>query len=122
MQYLLMIHSDESRWNSLSDEENGAILARYGDRYGAMVAEKVVVDGKRLHDSSSATTVRVRNGELLTTAGPFSELKEQLGGFFLIDVPDLDAAIGWARRIPGAEYGSIEVRPVVVGEGDEKCS
>lgn len=122
MEYLLMIHSNEKEWKSISAEENEAIMARYGEVYEAMVAEKVLVDGKRLHDSDAATTVRVRDGELLTTDGPFAELKEQLGGFFLIDVPDLDAAIGWARRIPGAEYGSIEVRPVAAGEGEEKCS
>ena len=69
--------------------------------------------GEALHPRESATTVRVRDGETIQTDGPFAETKEALGGFYLIDVPDLDAALAWAARMPNIQYGSVEVRPVV---------
>ena len=117
MQYLLLIHSDEEKWASQPPEHVEAVLARYGETYQAMQEAGIIVDAQRLTPASSATTVRVRNGELMTTDGPFAELKEQLGGFFIIEVPDLDEAIRWAARIPGSEYGGIEVRPVWQEEG-----
>ena len=112
MQYLLLIHSDEEKWGSLAAEEVQAVLARYGEVVQSMQEAGILVDAHRLHPASDATTVRVRDGERMITDGPFAELKEQLGGFFLIEAPDLDAAIGWASKIPGAEYGAIEVRPI----------
>jgi len=112
VQYLLLIHSDPAAWESLPAAQEKEILERYGATFQAMQEAGILRAAHRLHAPSSATTVRKRGGELLTTDGPFAELKEQLGGFFLIDVPDLDAAIHWAGRLPASEYGSIEVRPI----------
>jgi hypothetical protein len=120
MQYLLLIHSDQKKWDELPPEEVQQVLQRYGETYQAMQEAGVIVSAQRLHSPDSATTLRVRNGDLMTTDGPFAELKEQLGGFFLIEAPDLDEAIRWAARIPGAEYGAIEVRPIF-SEGDQEC-
>lgn len=113
MQYLLLIHSDPAAWDRLSPARVEEIMGRYGATNRAMQESGVLLAAHRLHAPSSATTVRLRGGELLTTDGPFAELKEQLGGFFLIEVPDLDEAIRWAARIPASEYGSVEVRPVM---------
>ena len=121
MQYMLMIHSDESGWEKLTEEEIGKFMVAYGEVTQAMMEAGVMVGANRLKESATATTVRVRDGELLTTDGPFAELKEQFGGYYMIDVPDLDAAISWARRIPGAAYGAVEVRPVYVEEGENQC-
>jgi hypothetical protein len=73
----------------------------------------VMVGGEGLQPSATATTVRVRDGERMLTDGPFAETREQLGGYYLLDCPDLDAAIGWAAKIPGASSGAVEVRPVM---------
>jgi hypothetical protein len=75
---------------------------------------KVMLGGEALQPCATATTVRVRDGKTLTTDGPFAETKEQLGGFYLLDCKDLDEAIRWAAKIPGATYGSIEIRPVML--------
>ena len=77
-----------------------------------MVGAGILRGGERLKPAATATTVRTRGGKLATTDGPFAETKEQLGGFYIIDVPDLDAAIKWAGKCPGAALGSVEVRPV----------
>jgi len=112
MQYLLLIHSDEAAWERLSPAQIEGIMGRYGETHRAMQEAGVIRAAHRLQSPTSATTVRKRGGELLTTDGPFAELKEQLGGFFLIEVPDLDEAIRWAARIPASEYGAVEVRPI----------
>jgi hypothetical protein len=112
MQYLLMIHSDEKAMQAYTQEETGSILAAYGAYIKAMADAGVSKGGQRLHPTSTATTVRVKNGNTQVLNGPYAEIKEQLGGYFLIDVPDLDAAISWAARCPGAQYGAIEVRPI----------
>jgi hypothetical protein len=75
---------------------------------------KLYVAGEALHPTTSATTVRVRDGKALTTDGPFAETKEQLGGFYLLDCKDLDEAIEYAAKIPGASHGSVEIRPIVI--------
>ena len=113
MKYLLMIHGDESRWPSLAPEESKAILDAY-TAFGEE-AEKagVLLGGEGLQPTSTATVVRVRDGEKTVTDGPFAETKEQLGGYYLVDCKDLDEAIEWAAKIPGAETGSIEVRPIM---------
>ncbi|MES1261339.1 MAG: YciI family protein [Acidobacteriota bacterium] len=77
-------------------------------------AKQVYIGGEALHPTSSATTVRVRDGKLSTTDGPFAETKEQLGGYYLLDCKDLDEAIEYAAKIPGASTGSVEIRPIMV--------
>ncbi len=112
MRYLLMIAEDESKVQAATAEQGAAILNEYGE-FGKTMAERGVLQGgERLHFTTDATTVRVRNGEVLTTDGPFAETKEQLGGFYLVDCKDLDEAIEVASKIPGARVGSIEVRPI----------
>ena len=112
MQYLLMIHQDEKSMLNAPKDEANARLAAYGAYMQAMSEAGVVKGGQRLHPTSTATTVRVKNGKTSVLNGPYAEVKEQLGGYLLIDAPDLDAAISWAARCPGAQDGAIEVRPI----------
>ncbi len=113
MQYLLLIYDDETMWDRLSEEESSAVIQRYWAFSRQAREAGVMVGGARLHPTTAATSVRVRGGERLVTDGPFAETKEQLGGQYVIDVPTLDDALDWAARIPGAAYGTIEVRPVM---------
>ena len=113
MQYLLLIHSDPAAWDRLSPARVEEIMGRYGATNRAMQEAGVIVAAHRLHAPSSATTVRVRGGELLTTDGPFAETREQLGGYFLVEASDLDQAIAIAARIPGARKGTVEIRPLL---------
>ena len=112
MQYLLLIHSDEKAIQSATQEETGSILAAYGAYMKAMADAGVSKGGQRLRPTSTATTVRVLNGKTQVLNGPYAEVKEQLGGYYVIEAADLDAAIGWAARCPGAQFGAIEVRPI----------
>ena len=113
MKYLLMIYSDEASDARRPQEEQ----QREMDQYFAYTAETqnagVFVAGEALHPTSTATTVRLRNGQLTTMDGPFAETKEQLGGFYLLECKNLDEAIQWAAKIPHAALGSIEIRPVI---------
>jgi hypothetical protein len=112
VKYLLLIYSDETRngFESLSGDEQQAVMAEYY----AISELPVTVGGAQLQPGSTATTVRVDNGSALTTDGPFAETKEVLGGYYLVDVPDLDDALEIAARIPAARMGgSVEVRPLV---------
>ena len=110
MKYALLIYSNDAEWDDLSDDERTAI---YGE-YFAISETRGVYGGSELHPAESATTVRVRNGENLTTDGPFPETKEALGGFYLFEADNLDAALELAARIPAARRGgAVEVRPVV---------
>ncbi len=111
MRYLLLFNKDEARYRALSPEERAAIRERY-ERYGVELFEAgVMVAGSALEPSTTATTVRVRGGKRTLTDGPFVETDEQIAGFALIDVPDLDEALRWAARHPDAEMASVEVRP-----------
>jgi hypothetical protein len=113
MKYLLTIYNDESGWSEVTPEQSGQIMAAY-EAFGRAATESgVMLGGEGLQPTSTATTVRVRDGETVTSDGPFAETREQLGGYYLLDCRDLDDAIGWAARIPGAQQGSIEVRPVM---------
>ena len=112
MRYLLMICTDESNDGAVSPEEAAAGMAEYGAFMEEMGPRGVLQGGERLRPTSDATTVRVRNNETVTSDGPFAETKEQIGGYFVIDCKDLDAAIEIAAKIPGARVGSIEVRPI----------
>jgi hypothetical protein len=112
MRYLLMICTDERADEALSEQEAGARFAEYGVWMEEMGKRGVLQGGERLRPSTDATTVRSRDGETLTSDGPFAETKEQVGGYFLVDCKDLDEAIEVAAKIPGAREGSIEVRPI----------
>ena len=112
MRYLLMICLDESAYAALSPEEAAASMAKYGEFYDEMSSRGVLEGGERLRPTSDATTVRVRDGEVVTSDGPFAETKEQIGGYYVVDCKDLDEAIEVAAKIPGAQIGTIEVRPI----------
>ena len=109
MQYLLLIYGPESESEDFSPETMQAY-----DAFWTHVSERGALKaGEALHPASTATTVRVRDGQTLTTDGPFAETKEILGGFYVVDVADLDEALEYAAMIPGAKTGSVEVRPIV---------
>jgi len=112
MRYVLLICSEEGAYESFSPQEQEAGLAEYGAFAEEMGRRGVLTGGERLRFTSDATTVRVSNGEIVTSDGPFAETKEQIGGFFLIDCKDLDEAIEIASKVPAAKYGSVEVRPI----------
>src|SRR6476469_7425771 len=112
MRYLLMICTDESAEEARSPEEAQASLAEYMAWAEQAGQRGVLQGGERLRPTHDATTVRVRDGELLTSDGPFAETKEQIGGYFVVDCKDLDEAIELAGKIPGARHGAIEVRPI----------
>ena len=111
MQYLLLIHSSENGDPQGADREE--MYRRYAVFTQEISDAGKLVGANELQPTATATTVRVRNGETLTTDGPFAETKEQLGGYYLVDCDDIDEAIAYAAKIPSAEHGSIEVRPVV---------
>jgi hypothetical protein len=113
MKYLCLIYEDESVWTKRSQEDNGKISAAYGTYTRDIQASGHMLGGEALQPTQTASTVRVRNGKVSTTDGPFAETKEQLGGFYLIEAKDLNDAIQVASRIPGAQTGSIEVRPIM---------
>ena len=112
MQYLLMIYTDENRMLAMSESEAEAQMAAYGEFTESIVKSGHLRAGDRLRPTSTATTVPVKDGKTLTTAGPFAETREQLGGYYLVEAKDLDEAVGIAARIPSARTGSIEVRPI----------
>jgi len=112
MQYILLIYSDEAGCERATQEDIGRTVAAYGAYTEALRQAGVLLASDRLRPTSTATTVRVSGDKTQVLNGPYAETKEQLGGFYLLDVPDLDAALSWAARCPGASRGSIEVRPV----------
>lgn len=112
MRYMLLIYSAESDEGRLSEQEMGELMEAYGQFHEEIAKSGVMQSAERLQPTATATTVRVRSGDVSTTDGPFAETKEQIGGFYQIDVADLDEAIAWARKIPTAAYGSIEIRPI----------
>jgi hypothetical protein len=112
MKYMLMIFGNEAARQAASKEQNAQMTAAYGAYSQALVKAGVMVGGDRLQPVSTATTVRVANGKTEVLNGPYAETKEQLGGYYIIDVPDLDAALSWAARCPGASHGALEVRPI----------
>lgn len=111
MEYLLMIYSPEDGWSRLTPAQQAQGIAAYNAYTEALTTSGVLKGSNRLAPTSAATTVRVANGKSQVLNGPYTDTKEQLGGYFLIDVPDLDAALGWAARCPGASHGIVEVRP-----------
>ena len=115
MEYLLMIYSPEDGWAKMTPAQQQQGVAAYNAFTEALKTSGVLKGSNRLAPASSATTVRVTNGRSQVLNGPYTDTKEQLGGYYLIDVPDLDAALGWAARCPGASHGSVEVRPLWTG-------
>jgi hypothetical protein len=113
MRYMLIILGDESQYASLSDEEQAANGARWADYTKELVESGAFVSGDGLQSATTATTLRVENGERVLTDGPFAETKEQIGGFYVIECKDLDQAIDWAAKLPHAEHGTTEIRPVM---------
>ncbi len=111
MRYLLLIAGDESVVNTANEGDEG-MSPEYGEFVKSAAERGVLQGGERLRPTSDATTVKVREGEVLATDGPFAETKEQLAGYFLVDCKDLDEAIEVASLIPGAKSGSVEVRPI----------
>ena len=112
MQYLLMIYSEESGWSRMTQAQQEKGMAAYEAYNEALSTAGVLKGSNRLQPTTTATTVRVADGKSRVLDGPYAESKEQLGGYFIIDVPDLDAAISWAARCPGASHGIVEVRPI----------
>lgn len=114
MKYVCLIYEEEKAWTSLSKKEMDAVMGEYFAFTEGIRKSGQYVGGEALDPVHTATTVRVRNGKLSTTDGPFAETKEQLGGFYLIEARDLNEAIQVASRIPTARTGSVEVRPVTI--------
>jgi hypothetical protein len=115
MRYALLIYADEAGWDARSDDERRSEYRRYEEFGGWLTERGWLRGGDQLAGSSSATCVRVEGGRTAATDGPFAETKEQLGGFYLIECDNLDQAIEAASRIPAAEHGTIEVRPITGG-------
>jgi hypothetical protein len=120
MQYLLLIYDDESKMKSATQADQNAMFKEYGEFTASIVKTGNMKAGDALQPSSTATTVRVREGKTLTTDGPYAETREQLGGYYLVEAKDLDEALKIAARIPGARTGSIEVRPIMQLPADYK--
>ena len=114
MQYLLLIYRNEAQQSQMAPADYQKLLGEYSAYTQSIVQSGHFKAGDGLQPTSTATTVRVREGKTLRTDGPFAETREQLGGYYLVDAKDLDAAIAMAARIPGARDGSIEVRPVMI--------
>jgi hypothetical protein len=110
---MLLIYSKETDWTNLPDRQKGELYQQYVAFTDSLKKSGHYVAGDGLEPTSTATTVRVREGKTLTTDGPFAETREQLGGYYLIQAKDLDDASGVASRVPGAVMGSIEIRPVM---------
>lgn len=112
MKYLCLIYSEQAQWAEMPKAESDKVVAEYGAFTDGIKKSGHYEGGNRLQPTHAATTVRIRNGKLSTTDGPFAETKEQLGGYYLIEAKDLNEAIQVGSQIPGARFGSIEVRPI----------
>ena len=112
MQYMLLIYSDEKATAAMPKADVNKMLPAYEAYTKGLQGAGALLAGDRLRPTDSASTVRVRDGKTQVLDGPYAETKEQLGGFYMIDVPDLDAALSWAARCPGASQGTMEVRPI----------
>jgi hypothetical protein len=113
MKYLCLIYDEEKMMQAMSKEEQDAFMGEYMAFTGEIQESGHMIAGEALHPVQTATTVRLRNGRISTTDGPFAETREQLGGFYLIEARDLNDAIQVASKIPSVRTGSVEVRPVV---------
>jgi hypothetical protein len=114
MKFLLLLYGDESRWAGMTPEETAEDMKRWGAFYEELMGAGAFVAGEALEPTTSATSVRIQAGEAVHTDGPFAETREQLGGFYLLDCPDREAALGWAAKVPDlGEGGCVEVRAVI---------
>jgi hypothetical protein len=113
MQYLLLIYDDETLWTKMSEAERGKYMGEYWEFTKSVQASGHFKAGEALQPTSTATSVRVRDGKTMTTDGPFAETREQLGGFYFIEAKNLDEAIEIAARIPSSRLGTIEIRPIM---------
>jgi hypothetical protein len=113
MRYTLLIVGDESKYTEMSEEAARAQMQLWSDYTDALVKAGAFVSGEGLQTSTTATTLRVEDGERILSDGPFAETKEQIGGFYVIECKDLDEAIDWAAKLPHAENGTTEIRPVM---------
>ncbi|MCA9664628.1 MAG: YciI family protein [Myxococcales bacterium] len=112
MKYMLLIYTDHDADAARSEANQKALINRYFTYTEELKSAGVFIAGDALELVNTATSVRVRDGKTLSTDGPFAETKEQLGGFYMIDCEDLDAAIKWAAKLPAADHGTVEVRPI----------
>jgi hypothetical protein len=113
MKYMLLLYGEADAGPQPGSPEFGEMLGEYGKATQQMTADGVLLDSSPLQPVGAATTVRVRAGETEVTDGPYAEIKEMLGGYYLVDVEDLDAALRYAAMIPAAKYGSVEIRPLM---------
>ena len=112
MQYMLLIHGDETQLNAATPIDDTGMSADYAAYNDALIKAGVMRGGQRLRPTSASTSVRVRDKKAVVLAGPYAETQEQLGGYYTIEVPTLDEAIEWAKKCPAAQFGTIEVRPI----------
>jgi hypothetical protein len=112
MQYILLLHAEEAGFAKMTPEQQQQGMAAYMAYSQALNEAGIMKGSNRLRPVATATTVRVTEGKTQVLDGPFADSKEQLGGYYLIDVPDLDAALSWAAKCPGASHGTVEVRPI----------
>ncbi|MBC7811001.1 MAG: YciI family protein [Burkholderiales bacterium] len=115
MRYMMMIYGDESAFVSIPQEAMMQVMADYDAFHAEMGQRGNLLIAERLHPTPTATTVSVQAGKTLLTDGPFAETKEQLAGIYVFECKDLDEALEIAAKIPSAKFGSVEVRPVLVG-------
>lgn len=112
MQYLLTLYADESGWNQMTPEQQQQGMAAYAAYTEALRSAGALVSANRLRPAASATSLRTVSGKTRVLDGPFADSKEQMGGYYLIEAPDLDEALQWAGRCPGVQHGTVEVRAV----------
>jgi hypothetical protein len=117
MKYMLLLASNPADEPGPDSDSFGPYMAEWAAYSQALVEAGAMVSGEALHGTGTASTVQVRDGKRIVTDGPFIESKEVIGGFYVIDVADLDEALDWAARIPNAHFGTVEVRPVMAFDG-----
>jgi hypothetical protein len=113
MKFMLLLWGDESVWEGMSEEEAAAQMSRWDDYTKQLEAAGAMVSGEGLQPSAAAKILRIAAGERTVTDGPFVETKEQLGGFYVIECASFDEALDWAAKLPSADYGATEIRPVI---------
>ena len=112
MKYIFLLYADETGFTRLTPKEQSEGMAAYQAYTTALTKAGALVASNRLRPVATATTVRAKGSDFQVVDGPYAETKEELGGFYMVDVPDLDAALNWAKQCPGARHGVVEVRPI----------
>ena len=116
MKFMLLLCGDEGQWADMSEEEAAAEMERWSDYSNQLIAAGAMVSGEGLQAGATSRTLRIDDGERIVTDGPFAETKEQLGGFYVIECASMDEALDWAAKVPSADQGATEVRPVIAYE------